>query len=124
MSSSTISIQQLAPAIGAEVAGVDLTSPLTDAQIETIGDALLKHLVIFFRDQDLTPAQHKAFGRRFGNLHIHPAPLGILNGDAEVIIVEADEHSRRIAGESGTPTSRATLIRRWLRYSISKRCRR
>jgi taurine dioxygenase len=99
MGSSTVSIQRLTPTIGAEICGLDLTVPLSDGQIETIRRALLDHLVIFFRDQALTPGQHKAFARRFGELHIHPAPLGILDGDPEVIIVQADEHSQRIAGE-------------------------
>ncbi|MGH7932445.1 MAG: TauD/TfdA dioxygenase family protein [Candidatus Binataceae bacterium] len=44
-------------------------------------------------------AEHKAFARRFGKLHIHPAPLGILSGDPEIILVQADENSQRIAGE-------------------------
>jgi taurine dioxygenase len=99
MSDSPISFNPLTPSIGAEATGVDLTRPLTDAQIEVIRDALLKYLVIFFREQNLTPTGHKAFARRFGNLHIHPAPLGTLDGDPEIIIVQADENSQRIAGE-------------------------
>jgi taurine dioxygenase len=99
MADEGICLHKLAPSIGAEVNGVDLTGPLSDAQIELVRDALLKHLVVFFRDQNLTPAEHKALGRRFGNLHIHPAPLGILDGDPEIIIVQADENSRHIAGE-------------------------
>lgn len=52
--------------------GVDLRQPL-DAEIYgEIRAALLEYLVIFFRDQDITPAQQIAFGRRFGDLHIHP----------------------------------------------------
>jgi taurine dioxygenase len=94
-----ISFQPLTSSIGAEVIGVDLAHPLTDRDFETVRNGLLKYLVLFFRDQNLTPSEHKAFGRRFGDLHIHPAPLGILNGDPEIIIVQTDENSRRIAGE-------------------------
>jgi taurine dioxygenase len=99
MTDKGIAVHKLAASIGAEVKGIDLTHPLSDFQIELIRDALLEHLVIFFRDQNLTPAEHKAFAGRFGKLHIHPAPLGILDGDPEIIIVQADENSRRIAGE-------------------------
>jgi taurine dioxygenase len=99
MTDEVMSLRKLAPSIGADVEGIDLTRPLSDLQIELIREALLEHLVIFFRDQNLTPAEHKAFARHFGNLHIHPAPLGILDGDPEIIIVEANEKSRRIAGE-------------------------
>jgi taurine dioxygenase len=97
--STAIGLRKLTPLIGAEVTGVDLARPLNGLEFETIRSALLEHLVLFFRDQSLTPAQHKAFGRRFGELHVHPAPLGILDGDPEVIIVQADANSRRIAGE-------------------------
>jgi taurine dioxygenase len=47
----------------------------------------------------LTPEQHKAFGLRFGRLHIHPAPLGTLEGHPEIVVVQADANSKRIAGE-------------------------
>ena len=100
MSEQAIIVRKLTPPIGAEVTGIDLRGPLSEIEFEAINSALLDNLVIFFRDQMLTPAEHKAFGCRFGKLHIHPAPLGILDGDPEVIIVEANENSRRIAGET------------------------
>jgi taurine dioxygenase len=99
MNSESFFLRKLTPTIGAEIGGVDLTRTLSDEGIKEIHHALLENLVIFFRNQDLTPEQHKALGRRFGALHIHPAPLGILDGDPEIIIVEADQNSRRIAGE-------------------------
>jgi len=68
-----ITVDPLTPAIGAEIGGVDLAAPLDDTTFAEIADALARHLVIFFRDQKLTPAQHLAFGRRFGALHLHPA---------------------------------------------------
>ncbi len=58
--------------VGAEIAGVDLTGELGDAVIDELGQALLDYKVLFFRDQPLTPAQHVAFARRFGELEIHP----------------------------------------------------
>ena len=54
-----------------EIAGVDLSRPLSDEVIDEIRQALLDHQVIFFHDQHLTPEQHLAFGRRFGELQIH-----------------------------------------------------
>ena len=59
---------------------------------------MLKHLVIFFRDQKLTLEQHKNFGRCFGELHVHPA-AGV-EDHPEVFVVHADEHSTNIAGEN------------------------
>jgi taurine dioxygenase len=40
--------------------------------IEAIRDGLDEHLVLFFRDQTLTPAQQRDFASRFGELHVHP----------------------------------------------------
>jgi taurine dioxygenase len=99
MKESALSVRRLTPSIGAEIEGIDLSAPLTDGQFRQIRDALLEHLVIFFRDQKLTPDQHKALGRRFGRLHIHPAPLGVLDGHPEIVVIKADEGSRRIAGD-------------------------
>lgn len=67
-----IEVVPLAGALGAEIHGVDLAEPLDDATFGEIHQAFLDHLVIFFRNQRLTPEQHKAFGRRFGSLNIHP----------------------------------------------------
>ena len=69
----TLDIRPLTPAIGAEILGIDLGSPDTAARIPEIRAALLSHGVIFFRDQDITTAQHIAFARAFGELEIHPA---------------------------------------------------
>ena len=62
----------LGATVGAELAGVDLTAELPDAVIDELRQALLDYKVIFFRDQPLTPPQHVAFARRFGELEIHP----------------------------------------------------
>ena len=58
--------------IGAELRGVDLRLDLAPAVIAEIKQALLDYKVIFFRDQPLTPEQHIAFARRFGELELHP----------------------------------------------------
>jgi len=67
-----IGVRRVQPMIGAEIEGVDLRQPLSDRQRDAIWNALLKHKVIFFRDQDITRQQHIAFSRRFGDLLIHP----------------------------------------------------
>ncbi|MBO0684795.1 MAG: TauD/TfdA family dioxygenase, partial [Candidatus Dormibacteraeota bacterium] len=66
-----IRTSRLTPRIGAEISGVDLSRPLSEEQFQAVHDALMEHQVIFFRDQRLTPEQHMAFGRRFGELHVH-----------------------------------------------------
>ena len=93
----SIQVRPLTPTIGAEIFGVDLSQPLSERQFDDIHAALMQHLVIFFRDQHLTIEQHKAFGRRFGPLDIHPTSR--MEGHPEVIEIKADAHSKYIAGE-------------------------
>ena len=69
----TLDVRPMTPAIGAEIHGVDLGAADIAASIPAIRGALLKHGVIFFRDQNLTQEQHIAFARHFGELEIHPA---------------------------------------------------
>jgi taurine dioxygenase len=68
----SIEIKVLTPTVGAEISGVDLRNPLSEMEVEKIEQALLDHLVVFFRDQDITPAQQIEFGRRFGDLCFPP----------------------------------------------------
>lgn len=67
-----LTIRPMARTIGAEVSGIDLRQPLTDAQRDGVYQALLDWKVIFFRDQDITCEQHLAFARQFGGLEVHP----------------------------------------------------
>jgi len=52
--------------LGAEVSNIDLSEPLDDASFERLHAAWIEHKVLFFRDQELTPEQHKNFAHRFG----------------------------------------------------------
>jgi taurine dioxygenase len=66
-------LRRSTPTIGAEIGGIDLRAPLDDDTCRALRRALVKFKVLFFRDQNVTPAQHVAFARRFGDLEIHPA---------------------------------------------------
>lgn len=60
-------------AIGAEIRGVHLgEASRTPSAMETLRALLLEHRVLFFRDQDITRAEHVAFARHFGELEDHP----------------------------------------------------
>ena len=63
---ASITVRSLTPTIGAELGGVDLREPLDDATITAIRRALLDHLVIFLREQELTPAEQLRFSEYFG----------------------------------------------------------
>ena len=66
-------VKPLEPTIGAEISGVDLREPLSIAQRDAIKAALLKHRVVFFRDQPINHAQQLAFARQFGKIYQHPS---------------------------------------------------
>ena len=99
MTWQTIDVRKLTPTIGAEISGADLGSELGNQQFQEIHDALMENLVIFFRDQKMTPAQHKAFGLRFGKLHVHPNAPQLVDGHPEILVIKADENSKHVAGE-------------------------
>ena len=86
-----IQVKPLAGALGAQVSGADLAD-LDDATFAEIHAAWLAHEVLFFRDQDLSPDQHKAFGRRFGTLQVHPfLHSRAEDGHPEIVVLESDE---------------------------------
>src|SRR6202162_2703428 len=99
MGYQTIEVRKSPPSIGAEILGVDLSKPLSNQQFHEVHDALMDRLVIFFRDQTLDVEQHKAFGRRFGRLHVHPAAPSVLPDHPKILVVKTDETSAHIAGE-------------------------
>ncbi|MCF8503426.1 MAG: TauD/TfdA family dioxygenase [Caulobacter sp.] len=88
-----LTILPLTPTIGAEIEGVDLKRPLSDATVSALRGALLDWKVLFFRDQVIDTEQHLAFARRFGELEVHPfAPQK--PGYPEVLAITHDEKNR------------------------------
>ena len=69
---SELKVNSLTPAIGATVEGLNLGEPLDASQFDALQAALVQHQVLFFRDQHLSPKQHRDFAARFGPLHVHP----------------------------------------------------
>lgn len=70
---SSIRVEPLTCTIGAELGNVNLGAAAEDdQQMAEIRSLLLKHRVLFFRDQDITRAEHVAFASRFGQLEDHP----------------------------------------------------
>jgi taurine dioxygenase len=100
MTYASIQVDKLTPHAGAEIRGVDLSQPLDEPTFKEIHAALIDNGVIFFRDQHLTPSQQKAFGRLFGELHMHPAAPRELPEHPEILVIHADENSKHVAGEN------------------------
>ena len=77
MTKSRLEIRPLSGAIGAEIFGVDLADAQDDDTIREIRAALLEHVVIFFRDQELSPQQLLALAERFGEPVEYPLIKGL-----------------------------------------------
>jgi taurine dioxygenase len=86
-------IEPLTNALGAELTGVQLADAVRDDGLfAEIRAALLKHRVVFLRDQDLTRAQHVAFAHRFGDLEDHPVAGSDPEHPGLVRIYKTPEH--------------------------------
>jgi taurine dioxygenase len=72
-----IEVQPVAGSLGAEIRGVNVATALPDEVIAEIRQAFLDHLVIFFRDQKLTPHEQLAFSKRFGEPMEYPQLRGL-----------------------------------------------
>ncbi len=88
-------IKPIAGALGAEISGIDLTGEVTAEDYRAIRALLVEHEVIFFRNQDVSPAQQHALASSFGPLQTHPA-YATVEGFPEITILEstADKPSK------------------------------
>lgn len=95
----TLQISPLSGALGAEISGVNLAEDLSDEIVQEIRQALLDNLVIFFRDQELTPGQHIHFAKKFGSLDEHDFVNGLPDHPEILRLVrEADETGTNFGG--------------------------
>jgi taurine dioxygenase len=86
-------VRPVSGALGAEVYGVPLGT-LSDADFAEVRELLLTHLVLFLPDAaGLEPEAHKDFGRRFGELEVHPF-LPKLPGHDELVVLDSDQGAK------------------------------
>ncbi|HEY2301395.1 MAG TPA: TauD/TfdA family dioxygenase [Acidimicrobiales bacterium] len=103
-----LKVTPLTGVIGAELSGVDLRTTLDSSTVDGIRAALDRHLVLFFRDQDITPQQHLALGRRFGTISV--APFGPKHPDHGEITV-LDQITPRGEGADVWHTDNTFMLR-------------
>jgi len=85
-----ITITRTGVSLGAEISDIDLSHALSDEAFQTISDALVEHELVVFRRQNISSDELLAFGRRFGELTVHPfAPRE--GEDPELIRFRNDE---------------------------------
>ncbi|MEE2668139.1 MAG: TauD/TfdA family dioxygenase [Pseudomonadota bacterium] len=81
-------VHPIAEALGAELHGVNLCQDLSSKTYAEIRRLLVKHQVIFFRDQDISPTHYKALAESFGPLQTHPA-YDTVSGYPEITMLES-----------------------------------
>ncbi len=99
----TLTVKQLEPTIGAEISGIDLRHPLAIEQRDEIKALLLKHRVLFFRDQPINHEQQVAFARQFGKIYAHPSTR-----DVEKRFDQSTPDSHRISAVEQRKTYKVT----------------
>ncbi len=88
-----ITVDPMTPTVGAEIGGVRMSGDVSDVLVKEVRQALLDWKVVFFRDQSVEVAEHVAFGRRFGELEIHPFTPN-REDHPEVVVIHHDERSK------------------------------
>src|SRR5262249_2731385 len=68
----TLQVTRVARPLGAIVSGIDISQELAGAAIEELGELLVEHQILFFRDQPISPQAQAPFAAQFGTLHVHP----------------------------------------------------
>jgi alpha-ketoglutarate-dependent taurine dioxygenase len=98
MRNSHIDVKPIAGALGAEIFGVDLAKPIDDAAFAEIHEAHLEHLVVFFRDQEITDEELAAFGRRFGELAPLPPHRQFPGKFPELLVIDKKPDDKLVFG--------------------------
>ncbi len=92
-----IEVRRIAGALGAEIGGVNAAGPLGDEAVAEVRQALLDHLVIFLRGQQLAPPQLLAFASRFGRPMEYPQLKGLPECPLVTPVIKL-EHERQNFG--------------------------
>ena len=96
--STSISVTPMTAVLGAEFTGADLSKDLSPEEFHEIENAFNKMSVIFFRNQNVSPEQHIAFTKRFGNLEVSPHSQYSLSGHPEILLVSNVEENGKLIG--------------------------
>jgi len=100
-----LEVKKIAGALGAEILGVDLSTPLSPELSAAIRAALLEHLVIFFRDQRLSVAQYLAFARCFGKPIEYPLIKGLPEFPDVIEVSKLENETANFGGVWHTDTA-------------------
>ena len=94
-----ITVTPVGKTIGAEISGVDLSQQLTPSVVAELRRAWLENIVIFFRDQDITPQQHKDFVAHFGVVFVNKTSFIPKHPDEEAVMVQEYDQYANIGAD-------------------------
>ncbi len=100
-----IEVRPLGAALGAEISGVDISKPLAEPVVNEIRQAFLEHLVVFFRDQQLTPQQQLAFAKLFGEPMAYPQLKGLADCPLVTPVIKLEHERNNFGGVWHTDTA-------------------
>ena len=95
---SHIDVHPVSGALGAEIKGVDISIPLEAEVVSEIRDALLKHLVIFFQNQVITPRQQLNFAEQFGIPIEYPQLKGLSHCPLVTEVIKLEHETLNFGG--------------------------
>jgi len=87
-------VEAITPSIGAEISGVSLNKDLNSATVEKIYSALIKHQVIFFRDQNISPETHLKLAENLGDIDPGHPVYPHVEGYQSIVLLKNDAHTR------------------------------
>ncbi|WP_439817862.1 taurine dioxygenase [Zavarzinia sp. CC-PAN008] len=90
----TLALDPVSPSLGVVVRGLDVAAPPSPEAQSRLRQALVRHQVLFFEDQDISPAQHRDFAALFGPLLPHPIYQHV-PGIPEIIVLETGANRRQ-----------------------------
>jgi taurine dioxygenase len=109
MGYKTIVVDESIGPVGAEVSGIELSRPLSEEARTEIHQAWLKHHVLFFRNQNLTPAEQAGFAENFGKLDVYPFMQPVGAHPNVIPIIKEKDASMNFGGAWHTDTSYVEL---------------
>lgn len=100
-----LEVRPLSRAVGAEILGINLLDPVSDAQIAEIRKIWLQHSVVFFREQPLAPGAFQAFAQRFGEIIEYPFVKGLPDFPLIVPVLKLPHEKHNFGGVWHTDTT-------------------
>ena len=83
-------LEQITPTIGAEISNVDLSQNLSKEKLDQIYQDLIEYNVIFFRNQELSPKNHIALAKSFGEIEPPHPVYPHVKDFPEIVLLEND----------------------------------